>query len=51
MSYKEIIYEKSERIATLTFNRPQRLNAITNTMRSEILEAMKDASATTASRT
>ena len=45
MSYKEIIYEKSERIATLTFNRPQRLNAITNTMRSEILEVIKDASA------
>ena len=45
MSYEDIIYDKSERIATLTFNRPDRLNAITNVMRSEILEAMKDASA------
>ena len=45
MSYEDIIYDKSERIATLTFNRPDRLNAITNLMRSEILEAMKDASA------
>ena len=44
MSYEDIIYEKSERVATLTFNRPERLNAITNVMRSEILEAMKDAS-------
>ena len=44
MSYQDIIYDKSERIATLTFNRPDRLNAITNIMRSEILEAIKDAS-------
>ena len=44
MSYQDIIYDKSERIATLTFNRPERLNAITNVMRSEILEAIKDAS-------
>ena len=44
MSYQDIIYDKSERVATLTFNRPERLNAITNVMRSEILEAMKDAS-------
>ena len=45
MSYQDILYEKTDRIATLTFNRPDRLNAITNVMRSEILEAMKDASA------
>ena len=44
MSYQDIIYDKSERVATLTFNRPERLNAITNVMRSEILDAMKDAS-------
>ena len=44
MSYQDIVYDKSERIATLTFNRPERLNAITNVMRSEILEAIKDAS-------
>ena len=45
MSYEDIIYVKSKRIATLTFNRPKRLNAITNVMRSEILDAVKDASA------
>lgn len=45
MSYEEIIYEKSERIASLTFNRPDRLNALTNSMRAEILDAVKDASA------
>ena len=44
MSYQDIVYDKSERIATITFNRPERLNAITNVMRSEILEAIKDAS-------
>ena len=45
MSYEEIIYEKSERIASLTFNRPDRLNALTNSMRAEILDAVRDASA------
>ena len=44
MSYQDILYEKNDRIATLTFNRPDRLNAITNVMRSEILEAVRDAS-------
>ena len=44
MSYQDILYEKNDRIATLTFNRPDRLNAITNVMRSEILESMRDAS-------
>ena len=49
MSYQDILYEKNDRIATLTFNRPDRLNAITNVMRSEILEAMRDASSDAAS--
>ena len=45
MDYQDILYDKTDRIATLTFNRPDRLNAITNVMRSEILDAMRDASA------
>ena len=45
MDYQDILYDKTDRIATLTFNRPNRLNAITNVMRSEILDAMRDASA------
>ena len=44
MDYQDILYDKTDRIATLTFNRPDRLNAITNVMRSEILDAMRDAS-------
>ena len=45
MSYQEIIYEKDANIATITFNRPDNLNALTQSMRGEILEATKDASA------
>ena len=45
MGYQEIIYEKANRVATITFNRPERLNALTQHMRVEILDAIKDASA------
>ncbi len=45
MSYEEIIYEKDDQIATITFNRPEQLNALTQNMRGEILSATKDASA------
>lgn len=44
MSYEEILYEKKDRIATITFNRPDNLNALTQNMRVEILDATKDAS-------
>lgn len=43
MTYKDIIYEKADGIATITFNRPEKLNAITQLMRREILEALRDA--------
>ncbi len=45
MSYEEILYDKTEGVATITFNRPDRLNALTQLMRQEILDATKDASA------
>lgn len=45
MDYQEIIYDKRNAIATITFNRPERLNALTGLMRVEILDAVKDASA------
>ena len=45
MAYTEIIYEVSERIATITLNRPDRLNAWTLTMDLELRTAVKDASA------
>jgi 2-(1,2-epoxy-1,2-dihydrophenyl)acetyl-CoA isomerase len=43
--YQEILYAKADGIATITFNRPQRLNALTQHMRVEILDAIQDASA------
>ena len=45
MAYEEIIYEVSERIATITLNRPDRLNAWTAIMDRELRGAVKDAAA------
>lgn len=44
MDFSEILYDKSDHIATITFNRPDRLNALTQSMRQEILRAARDAS-------
>lgn len=43
MDFAEIIYEKSDRIATVTFNRPEKLNAWTPKMGAETRTAMMDA--------
>ena len=43
MDFSDIIYEKSERIATVTFNRPDRMNAWTPRMDEELRNAMCDA--------
>ena len=32
MSYKEILYEVKDRIATVTLNRPEKLNVLTDDM-------------------
>ena len=45
MNFDEILYDKTDKIATITFNRPKRLNALTDSMRLEILSAVQDASA------
>ncbi len=45
MAYEEIIYEVSERIATITLNRPDRLNAWTMQMDIELRDAVKAAAA------
>ena len=39
MAYEEIIYEVSEQIATITLNRPDKLNSFTNRMLKEIIAA------------
>lgn len=41
MSYKQIIFEKSEQIGTITLNRPERLNAYTITMGKEMRDALQ----------
>jgi len=43
MSFAEIIYDKSDRIATVTFNRPEKMNAWTPTMGAETRTALLDA--------
>ena len=40
MEYKEIIFETSEQVATITLNRPKRLNAFTWTMGEEMWNAI-----------
>lgn len=42
MGFEEIIYEKTNRVAVITLNRPARLNAWTGRMESELREAMLD---------
>jgi 2-(1,2-epoxy-1,2-dihydrophenyl)acetyl-CoA isomerase len=43
MSYEQITYDKSEGIATITLNRPERMNAFTPQMLDEWLDALNDA--------
>src|SRR5262249_31793630 len=43
MNFAEIIYDKSDRIATITFNRPEKMNAWTPTMGAETRTALLDA--------
>lgn len=43
--YTEIIYEVADGIATITLNRPDRLNAFTGTMARELIAAFKTADA------
>ena len=40
MIYEQIIYEEDDRIATITLNRPEALNAWTPVMMNEILDAL-----------
>ncbi len=42
VDYSQILVSKSDGIATITLNRPDKLNAYTRTMQGEIVEAMDD---------
>jgi enoyl-CoA hydratase/carnithine racemase len=43
MKFEEILYDKKDRIATVTMNRPEKMNAWTPTMGAELRTAMMDA--------
>ena len=45
MGYSQIDYAVSEKIATITLNRPEKMNAFTGTMMGEIIDAMDRADA------
>lgn len=50
MTYREIRYDAAERIATITLNRPDKLNAFTHVMRDELVDAFSAADADDAVR-
>ena len=43
MSYADILYEVSDHVATLTLNRPDRMNAISGPMLESFSRALRDA--------
>jgi 2-(1,2-epoxy-1,2-dihydrophenyl)acetyl-CoA isomerase len=43
VDFQNILYEKQNRVATITFNRPQAMNAFTIEMNGEVQRALKDA--------
>ncbi len=43
MSYENLIYEKSDHIALITLNRPERLNALSRPLQLEMLAACAEA--------
>ena len=45
MAYENIIYEKEENIAIITFNRPEAMNALNNQTRAEFREAIAEVAA------
>jgi 2-(1,2-epoxy-1,2-dihydrophenyl)acetyl-CoA isomerase len=45
MSYKCLLYDVKDRIATLTLNRPERLNALGDTLRDDLYDALIKAGA------
>jgi len=45
VAYDDILYEIEGRLAFITLNRPERLNALSNNLRGEVMHAMKEAEA------
>src|SRR3954468_8789527 len=45
MSYKCLLYEIQDRVAMLTLNRPERLNALGDTLREDLYDAIQKSQA------
>jgi len=45
MEYTQILYEKTDRILTVTLNRPDKLNPLSNSMGNELIDALNKADA------
>ena len=45
MAYKDVLYETDDRLAYITLNRPEKLNALSNNLRGELMDAMREAEA------
>ena len=43
MTYRDIKYETDARLAFITLNRPEKLNALSNNLRGELMDAMRQA--------
>jgi enoyl-CoA hydratase len=43
MAYHDILYETDDRLAFITLNRPEKLNALSNNLRAELMDAMREA--------
>ena len=43
MKYTDITYETDDRVAFVTLNRPEKLNALSNNLRGEVMDAMREA--------
>ena len=43
MNYTDITYETDDRLAFVTLNRPEKLNALSNNLRGEVMDAMREA--------
>ncbi len=41
--YHEILYDVADKIATITLNRPEKMNALSNELRGEMVHALKEA--------
>jgi enoyl-CoA hydratase/carnithine racemase len=50
MSYNTVLYEVADKVATVTLNRPDRMNSITDEMTTELFEAMTKADTDPAAR-